>query len=519
MQSTPSSARPTLTPTVPPGGLGPLIPKLGGGRPVPLTHVALAVFFLAGLADWLILWENTGLSLTLLVASVAIAVVTFGRRDAPVLVCASLAPLLLVVEVTPLSVSLAFLALALAAMLAAQRGPRTAAGVLPALARFAVWAPFRLLVDALRGARIARRRPLAVRLNAAIWVMPMACGLVFASLFAEANPIFADLLGYLDPFAWLTEDGVLRLMFWAFAVAAIWPFLRPARAMRFSAAALRAPKIESPQTASAVFGEAAILRALLIFNALFALQTALDLVYLTGGAALPDGMTYASYAHRGAYPLVATAMLAAGFVLAALRDGSASAANPLIRRLVYLWIAQNVALTATAAFRNALYVEAYGLTELRLAAFVWMGLVGLGLMLIIARIALRQSGAWLVGHNTLALCATLIAAATMNTSAFIANYNVAKWRGDPDRATVIDTSYLMRLGPQAIPAVDQLLASPVILGEDARSLLIEWRWSCARTILARSEDWRAFTIREASLAQYLSTHDITHSGPAALPEL
>ena len=58
---------------------------------------------------------------------------------------------------------------------------------------------------------------MVVKLNAAIWVMPIICGLVFVSLFAEANPIFADLLGYLDPFAWLTENGVLRLMFWAFA--------------------------------------------------------------------------------------------------------------------------------------------------------------------------------------------------------------------------------------------------------------------------------------------------------------
>lgn len=514
MQSTPSSVRSTLTPTVPPGGLGPLIPKLGGGRHTALVTTALAAFFLAGLADWLILWENTGLSLTLLIAAVAIAVITFGRRDWPVLSCAALAPAFLLIEVTALSVTLAFFALALAAMLAAARGPRTAAGVMPALARFVAWTPFRLMTDVWRGARIARRRPVAIKLNAAIWVMPIVCGLVFVSLFAEANPIFADLLSYLDPFAWLTEDGFLRLMFWAFAIAAIWPFLRPARIGRNRILVLRAPKTES-----VMFGEAAILRSLLIFNALFALQTALDLVYLTGGAALPEGMTYANYAHRGAYPLVATAMLAAGFVLAALRDGSASAANPLIRRLVYLWVAQNVALTATAAFRNVLYVEAYGLTELRLAAFVWMGLVALGLMLIIARIAWRKSGAWLVGRNTVALAATLIAATTMNTSAFIADYNVSKWLGDTDRVTAIDTNYLMRLGPQAIPAVDRLLAAPANLSDDERGWLTDWRHACARTILARSEDWRAFTIREASLAQYLSTHDITHSGPAALPEL
>ena len=514
MQSTPSSVRSTLTPTVPPGGLGPLIPKLGGGRRAPLALTALAAAFLAGLADWLVLWENTGLSLTLLVAAISAAALTFGRRSWSALACAALASALLLIEVSTLSVFLAFLALALTAMLAAAQGPRSAAAILPALARFTIWTPFRLLADGWRSARVARRRPMTVRLNAAIWVMPILCGLVFIGLFAEANPVFADLLGYLDPFAWLTEDAALRLMFWAFAITAIWPFLRPARAMRNQVVTLRAPRTES-----VIFGEGAILRALIVFNALFALQTALDLVYLTGGAALPDGMTYATYAHRGAYPLVATAMLAAAFVLAALRDGSRSAANPLIRRLVTLWIAQNVALTATAAFRNALYVEAYGLTELRLAAFAWMGLVALGLALIIARIALRKSAAWLVGRNTIALSATLIAAATLNTSAFIADYNVAKWLGDPDRVAKIDVHYLMRLGPQAIPAVDRLLAAPSTLSDDERHWLTDWRKACAITILERAADWRAFTIREARLARYLSTHDITHSGPAALPEL
>jgi hypothetical protein len=341
--------------------------------------------------------------------------------------------------------------------------------------------------------------------------MPIICRLVFVSLFAEVNPVFADLLGYLDLFAWLTENGVLRLMFWAFAIVAIWPFLRPARAMRFKAVKLQAPKTES-----VVLGQSAILWALLIFNALFALQTALDLVYLTGVATLPNGMTYANYAHRGAYPLAATAMLAAGFVLAVLRDGLASAANPLICRLVYLWIVQNVALTATTAFRNVLYVEAYCLTELRLAAFAWMAVVALGLLLIIA---CRRSDAGLVSCNTIALGATLIAATVMNTSAFNADYNISKWLCDPDRVTAIDTDYLMRLGLQAIPAVGRLLTGPANLSDDERDWLMSWLAYCARIILTRSEDWRAFTIREARLAQYLAIRDINLRGPAALPEL
>ncbi len=40
-----------------------------------------------------------------------------------------------------------------------------------------------------------------------------------------------------------------------------------------------------------------------------------DAAVLVWGPNSPGGMTYAEYAHRGAYPLLATAMLAMGFAL------------------------------------------------------------------------------------------------------------------------------------------------------------------------------------------------------------
>ena len=101
-------------------------------------------------------------------------------------------------------------------------------------------------------------------------------------------------------------------------------------------------------------------------------------------------MSYADYAHRGAYPLIVTALLAAAFVLAAMRrNGPAEgSADP---RLVYLWIGQNVLLVVSSIFRLGLYVEVYSLTELRIAAGIWMGLVAVGLVLICLRIATRKS--------------------------------------------------------------------------------------------------------------------------------
>jgi len=144
-----------------------------------------------------------------------------------------------------------------------------------------------------------------------------------------------------------------------------------------------------------------------IFNLLFLVQTSMDLYYLFGGGILPDGMTHAEYAHRGAYPLVATALLAGVFMLLAFRAGAAEPGLRTAWRLVAVWVAQNVFLTFTAAWRLWLYVDAFSLTRWRIAAAIWMLLVAIGLVWLIARIAAARSNAWMINANALTASAVL----------------------------------------------------------------------------------------------------------------
>ena len=154
------------------------------------------------------------------------------------------------------------------------------------------------------------------------------------------------------------------------------------------------------------------------------MQTALDVVYLWGGVALPDGLTYAAYAHRGAYPLIVTALLAAGFVLAAMRPGGPAERMPVIRVLVFFWVAQNVMLVVSSMLRLDLYVQIYSLTWWRVAAFIWMLLVAAGLILIVARIAFDRSNTWLVQMNLATLALLACICAFINFPYVIATYNV-----------------------------------------------------------------------------------------------
>src|SRR5262249_2391930 len=149
-----------------------------------------------------------------------------------------------------------------------------------------------------------------------------------------------------------------------------------------------------------------VLIALGLFNAIFAIENGLDIAFLWSGAPLPTGTTMAEYAHQGAYPLIATAILAGVFVLATLKPGSATAADPLIRWLVTLWVGQNILLVASSILRTCDYVETFSLTQLRIAALLWMGLVALGLALILWRMLTGRSARWLINAN--ALAATIV---------------------------------------------------------------------------------------------------------------
>ena len=198
----------------------------------------------------------------------------------------------------------------------------------------------------------------------------------------------------------------------------------------------------------------AVTRSLILFNVLFALQSALDLTYLWGGASLPHGMTYAHYAHRGAYPLIATALLAAGFVLIAMRPGGPAEQSRLIRPLVLLWTGQNVLLVVSSIFRLDLYVAAYSLTYLRLAAFIWMVLVAAGLVLMLIQIKLKKPNSWLIAANAISLALVLYGCCFINAPRLMASYNVEHSRENGGTGPYLDLRYLASLGPQALPPVE-----------------------------------------------------------------
>jgi hypothetical protein len=214
-------------------------------------------------------------------------------------------------------------------------------------------------------------------------------------------------------------------------------------------------------------------------------------------------MSHAEYAHRGAYPLIATALLAAAFVLIAMRRGGPGDNSPLIRGLVHAWIGQNILLCLSSILRLDLYVEVYSLTELRVAAGIWMGLVAVGLVLILLRIVLRQSNQWLIATNIAVLASVLYLSSLTDFSAFIARFNVAHSLEVSHEGVPLDIDYLSLLGPSAIPALDLYLSALPYEAIDKKHRALSVRQSLAYDFRRRSDDWRNWSFRAERIGAYL----------------
>jgi hypothetical protein len=206
-------------------------------------------------------------------------------------------------------------------------------------------------------------------------------------------------------------------------------------------------------------------------------------------------MTLAEYAHRGAYPLIATALLAGLFVLVALAPGSASSRNRAIRGLVVLWIAQNLFLVASTALRTVDYIEVYSLTRLRIAALLWMALVAVGLVLIGWRMLRAKSASWLINANVLAAGAVLTFATVVDLGEVAAAWNVRHAAEAGGRGTPLDLCYLNQLGESALVPVARLEQGP--LDPEFQDRITWLRARLTAETEARQANWRAWTWRGA----------------------
>lgn len=460
-----------------------------------VQKVALAAGLVA-LADHLFFFQRVGSTAGLFAAALLIAILVATPaigRSRPALAAAAAALLFVALlgdDPSPLAAGLFLAAAALAVLLPRTRGFDDGWRWAKRLFLHALLSLIGPQLDwgRLRSAR-RRRGPARIAAALPLLALPVLGTSLFLALFSAANPLISNAFARIDLLAAVGGFSITRLFFWLVATLLVWSLLRPPRILLAESTA-RSGELGLPGVSPA-----SIALSLAAFNLVFALQNGLDIAFLWSGAPLPGDMTLAEYAHRGAYPLIATALLAALFVLVTLRPGTSTAESRLVRGLVYVWIGQNLVLVASTMLRTVDYIEAYSLTRLRIAALVWMALVAVGLVLICIRLWRRKSGPWLINANLAAALVALTACSAVDLGALAARWNVRHAQEVDGPGVPLDLCYLNQLGPSALLPLIELESRPI--GPRFRERVAWTRNLIMDRLATRQRDWHGWTFRNA----------------------
>ena len=324
--------------------------------------------------------------------------------------------------------------------------------------------------------------------------------IVFAALFASADPIFGSLLT--SVFSFNLESAIQHtflICFWAAAVGGFlrWSFLgKPV--------VLKASEVKPVPTI------VPIATALGLLDFLFLMFVVVQLRYFFGGASVvvaTEGLTYASYAREGFFQLVTASALVLPILLGAdhlVRGGTATQLR-IFRQLSGLLLALLAVVMASALGRMRLYVAEFGLSTDRLYATAFMVLL-IGVFAWFAWTMMRGSRERFAFGALMQAFAVLAGLHVLNPSAFIVRHNLSR----PTDSHPFDARYATTLGADAVPALvealprldsnDRCLVVTRLLdrwvdGEHAQADWRTWNWSRSRARALLSP--RAAELRES----------------------
>lgn len=364
-----------------------------------------------------------------------------------------------------------------------------------------VGSAFRAVSDTIGSIGVVRRRP---ALRGALIGVPVA--IVFAALFADADPLFArgrsaitDLFSSIDVLPRFAFFAVMTLgVLGAYAFAASTE-ARAASQARDAATKERAVTTLGPERTIVLACAAAV-------SWLFVI---LQIAYLAvdAPARAGSGVTYAEYAHRGFGQLSVVATMAVLLVVEALGRGRGAHASQRLRTAAFALIAAVSGVLVSAFHRVTLYENAYGFTTARVHAQAYMLVVLVVLVLCAIEIA-RGFDAARLARGT--MTAALVAIATVvfwNDHAWVARQDVARFAGTKR----LDVSYLARgLAPDAYPA---LLESLPALPPDQRQALASALWPRATCELRGGTRWFEWNLARANARTALVAHGYSLTPP------
>lgn len=320
---------------------------------------------------------------------------------------------------------------------------------------------------------------------------------VFGAILANADPMF----GRLFQFNIELDFGAFSIRLFLFAatfltVSGLICLLHPSMRQKLSGLfespsnfTPASPVISAENPATQGEGTASVnkVQNIHIFSMFFGLIAVMFLLfigvqfrYLFGGneyVLKSAGLTYAQYARNGFFQIVTVTALTIPLLLGgqSLLKSLSSSDLRLFKIIAGVVAGSLLMLLASAFYRMSLYVDAYGLSSLRIyvtAAMIWMALI-LALYFVFGlRWQLSRYG--LAG--VAAACFVALGVNVMRPDRLIASYNLS-------RHERVDVEHLAELGADAYPAIE---------ASGNQALIDQW-W---RNFDGDAKDWKGGSVSE-----------------------
>jgi hypothetical protein len=263
--------------------------------------------------------------------------------------------------------------------------------------------------------------------------------------------------------SWLGTDDVSQQWQWPDATEDGRPLPPPSP----GTAALWRPEPAPASVSLPRLGTIEATTVLAILDALFALFVVLQVAYLFGGrdTLAASGATYAEYARRGFFELVAAAVVA-GLVIVALDVAVERRSSIQLGASIGL-LALTAVVLVSAFVRLRLYQDAYGWTELRLVVIVAIGWLAAAIVAA-AVLLMRRQTRWLLHALGVVTVVAVLGLNAVGPGGFVAEQNLARAADPslvpPGGSTGLDEGYLEALGDAAVPA--SVAALPKLSADD-----------------------------------------------------
>jgi hypothetical protein len=284
----------------------------------------------------------------------------------------------------------------------------------------------------------------------ALAIVPVIIFIVFFFIYRSSNPIFDQFASRINfdfisvGWCFFTLGGFL-LMYGFFKQRVIEYFQKSDHDTpdELQAISLDDHIKDSPISVSNLVYTGVLL--LILLNVLLAFVNGLDIYYLGIIHRIPQGITYAQYLHNGTNSLIASIILAVAVILFYFKGYlNFYEGNKILKTLAYVWIAQNIILVLSTAFRNTQYISDYGLTHKRIGVYVYLILCIAGLVTTFLKIQQSKNNWFLFRKNAWIGYVLMIVACPFDWNSIITTFDIDHFQSN--KTMEIDQRYLADLG-------------------------------------------------------------------------